>query len=144
MISTTVRRKEIRGRNPKLPAGNNPPAARFAFEDVRRGASELVSEDFVMHNPMEPDFPGGREALKQMCRGYLEAIRDASCSIEDQIAEGDRVVTRWTISGCQSKDLPGMPSKGGCFKISGISINRIADGKIAEEWVNMDAVGMRQ
>ena len=107
-------------------------------------APEMITEDYVTHNPNEPDFPGGREAFKKMCGGYREAIRDTSCTIEDQIAEGDRVVTRWKVSGCQTKDLPGIPSKGGCFNMSGITITRVADGKIAETWVNMDALGMRQ
>lgn len=107
-------------------------------------ASELISEDYVMHNPMAPDFPGGREAFKKLCGGNSEAIRDSSCRIEDQIAEGDRVATRWTVSGCQIKDLPGIPSKGGCFNMSGITISRVANGKVVEEWVSMDALGMRQ
>ena len=111
---------------------------------IENAASEFVSEDYVMHNPMAPDFPGGREAFKEMCGGHADAIRDSSCSIEDQVAEGDRVVTRWTVSGCQTKDLPGIPSKGQCFKIDGITISRVADGKIAEEWVSMDSLGMRQ
>jgi len=51
-------------------------------------------------------------------------------------------VTRWTASGCQTKDLPGIPSKGGCFNVSGIVISRISEGKIAEEWVSMDNLGM--
>ena len=107
-------------------------------------AWELTTEDYKVHDPTQPNFPGGREAHKAMCKGFHEAIRDSSCTIEDQIAEGDRVVTRWTFSGCQTKDLPGMPSKGGCFNVSGITISRVANGKIAEEWVNMDALGMRQ
>jgi steroid delta-isomerase-like uncharacterized protein len=108
------------------------------------GALELISEDYMLHDPTEPNFPGGREAFKEMCGGFFEAIRDSSCTIEDQFAEGDRVVTRWTFSRCQTKDLPGMPSKGKCFNVSGITISRVADDKIAEEWVNMDALGMRQ
>ena len=69
-------------------------------------ASELISEDYMLHDPTNPDFPGGR-AHKEMCKGFSEAMRDTSCSIEDQVAEGDRVVTRWKFSGCQTKDLPG-------------------------------------
>jgi len=106
------------------------------------GAAELLSEDYMLHDPTEPDFPGGREAFKNMCKTFMEGIRDSSCSIEDQFAEGDKVVTRWTASGCQTKDLPGIPSKGGCFNVSGIVISRISEGKIAEEWVSMDNLGM--
>ncbi len=108
------------------------------------GASELVSEDYFLHDPMAPDFPGGREAFKAWCGSYIEAVPDCSCTIEDQIAEGDQVATRWSVSGCQAKDLPGIPSQGGCFNVSGITISRVSDGKIAEEWINLDALGMRE
>jgi len=107
-------------------------------------AVELISEDYMLHDPSMPDFPGGREAHKKMCSAFMEAIRDSSCTIEDQIAEGDKVVTRFTFSGCQVKDLPDMPSKGGCFKVSGVTVSRVADGKIAEEWMYMDELGMRK
>jgi predicted ester cyclase len=79
-----------------------------------------------------------------MCNGFMEAIRDASCTIEDQIAEGDKVVTRFAFSGCQMKDLPEIPSNGGCFNVSGVTISRVADGKIVEEWMYMDELGMRR
>jgi len=106
------------------------------------GAAELITEDYMLHDPMEPNFRGGREAFKEMCGGFFDAVRDFSCDIEDQVGEGDRVATRWTCSGCQTKDLPGIPNKGGCFNMSGITISRVADGKIAEEWVSMDNLGM--
>ena len=107
-------------------------------------AWELVSDDYIMHDPTMPDFHGGREAHKALCQSFSDAMRDTHCTIEDQVAEGDRVVTRWTFSGCQTKDLPELPSKGKCFKVDGITISRVADGKIAEEWVNIDALGMRK
>lgn len=108
------------------------------------GAAELLSEDCMLHDPSQPDFPGGREAFKEMCSGFMESIRDASCTIEDQISEGDKVVTRFTFSGCQMKDLPDIPSKGKCFNVSGMTISRMADGKIVEEWMSMDELGMRR
>jgi steroid delta-isomerase-like uncharacterized protein len=107
-------------------------------------AWEMVSEDYTAHNPMQPNFHGGRDAHKEMCKAFAEAVRDTSCTIEDQFSEGDKVVTRWTFSGCQTKDLPEIPSKGKCFNVSGITISRVANGKIAEEWVNMDDFGMRK
>jgi steroid delta-isomerase-like uncharacterized protein len=128
---------------------NNKEVVRLGFE---RGcnqhdldaALELISEDYMLHDPSNPDFPGGREAHRQMCSAFMEAIRDSSCTIEDQVSEGDKVVTRFTFSGCQVKDLPDLPNKGGCFKVSGITVSRIADGKIAEEWMYMDELGMRK
>jgi steroid delta-isomerase-like uncharacterized protein len=106
-------------------------------------ASELISENYMLHEPTHPDFRGGRDAFKEMCRSYIDAIPDCSCTIDDQVAEGDKVATRWTLSGCQTKDLPGIPSEGRCFRVSGTTISRVSGGKIAEEWVNMDDFGMR-
>ncbi len=105
------------------------------------GAAELVSDNYCLHDPAMPDFPGGREAFKNMCRGGMEGMRDLSVTINDQIAEGNRVATRWTMSGCQTKDFPGIPNKGGCFTVGGITISRVVDGKIAEEWVDWDDQG---
>jgi steroid delta-isomerase-like uncharacterized protein len=127
----------------------NKELVRSCFEKMcvqhdRDAASELISEDYKLHDPLHPDFPGGREAFKDMCKGQSDAFRDIACAIDDQFAEGDRVATRWTVSGCQTKDLPDLPSKGGCFNMSGITISRVSDGKIVEEWVSMDALGMRQ
>ncbi len=128
---------------------DNKELVRLAFErgcnqHDMEGSAEFISEDYMLHDPSQPDFPGGKEAFKQMCSGFMEAIRDSSCTIEDQVAEGAKVVTRFTFSGCQTKDLPDMPSKGGCFNVSGVSIARVADGKIAEEWIFTDDLGMRK
>ena len=51
-------------------------------------AYELISEDYILHDPTNPDFPGGREAHKEMCKSFSEAMRDTSCSIEDQSRGG--------------------------------------------------------
>jgi steroid delta-isomerase-like uncharacterized protein len=104
-------------------------------------AAELVSENYCVHDPAMPGFEGGREAFKKMCGEGMEGMRDFSVTINDQIAEGDRVATRWTMSGCQTKDFPGIPNKGECFKIGGITISKVTDGKIVEEWTDWDDQG---
>jgi predicted ester cyclase len=91
---------------------------------------------------MQPDFSGGVGAYKEAQGRYLKAIRDHRAIIDDLIAEGDRVVTRWTATGVQNADLPGIPDKGGCFKITGITISRVSNGKITEEWQDWDALGL--
>jgi steroid delta-isomerase-like uncharacterized protein len=105
-------------------------------------AAELISDDYCLHDPTRPDFRGGVDAFKEAQGVYLRAIRNHSLTIDDQIAEGDRVVTRWTASGCQTKDLPGIPDKGACFKIGGITISRVSNGKIVEEWQDWDDKGL--
>jgi steroid delta-isomerase-like uncharacterized protein len=105
-------------------------------------AAEFISDNYCLHDPTRPDFRGGVDAFKEAQGVYLEAIHGHTATIDDQIAEGDRVVTRWTATGCQTKDLPGIPDKGECFKIGGITISRLSDGKIVEEWQDWDDRGL--
>lgn len=113
----------------------------FARKDLD-AASEMISENYCLHDPLRPNFSGGRHAFREAHKAYMQGVRDQSFTINDQIAEGDKVVTRWTVTGCQTKDLPGIPFKGGCFKVGGITISRVADGKVMEEWQDWDAMGL--
>ena len=102
---------------------------------------ELVAEDYVDHNP--PPFPGlakGREGLKQAFKIFWEATPGYH-QIEDQIAEGDKVVTRMTSYGKHEKDLPGAPATGNEMKMTSITIHRIANGKLVEKWAEKDVMG---
>ena len=64
--------------------------------------------------------------------------------LEDMIAEGDKVAVRFTLRGTHGGDLMGIPPTGKPVAVTGIDINRIADGKIAERWANFDALGLMQ
>ncbi len=75
---------------------------------------------------------------------YHGAFPDTQITVEDQIAEGDLVVTRWTARGTHQGELMGVPPSSNRATVEGITINRIADGKIAESWANYDALGMMQ
>ena len=102
---------------------------------------ELVAEDYLDHNP--PPFPGlssGREGLKQVFRIFLEATPGYH-QIEEQVAEGDKVVTRLTAFGKHEGDLPGAPRTGNDLKMSSITIHRIENGRLAEKWAEKDVLG---
>ena len=102
---------------------------------------ELVAEDYLDHNP--PPFPGlarGREGVKQIFKTFWEATPGHHC-IEDQIAEGDKVVTRLTSYGKHEGDLPGAPRTGNDLKMTSITIHRIANGKLVEKWAEKDVMG---
>jgi steroid delta-isomerase-like uncharacterized protein len=103
----------------------------------------LVAEDYVNHHP--PPFPGlaeGREGLKQVFQIFLEAT-PGNHVIEDQIAEGDKVVTRLTAHGRHEGDLPGpIPATGNEIHMPAVAIHRIADGKLAEHWSATDELGL--
>ncbi|MFD9367880.1 ester cyclase [Streptomyces sp. NPDC060020] len=105
---------------------------------------ELVAEDYQDHSP--PPFPGftpGREGLKQAFRLFWEAT-PGTHEIEDQIAEGDKVVTRLTARGAHAKDLPGIPATGKPITMTGTVIHRIENGKLAEKWSDKDVLGFLQ
>jgi steroid delta-isomerase-like uncharacterized protein len=105
---------------------------------------ELVAPDFVNHDPSNPDDLRGPEGLKEFVRVYRSAFPDISIRIEDQIAEGDKVVSRWSGSGTQNGKLMGMPASGKQARVTGITIDRLEGGKIIESWNNWDTLGMLQ
>ena len=102
---------------------------------------ELVAEDYLDHSP--PPFPGletGREGVKQAFKIFWEAT-PGHHRIEDQIAEGDKVVTRLTSFGKHEGDLPGAPRTGNDLKTTSVTIHRIASGKLVEKWSEKDMIG---
>ncbi len=106
---------------------------------------ELLIANYVHHDPaLPPEMQGSREAYKQMVSVFVTAFPDLVITIEDVIAEGDKAVCRWAWRGTHQAELMGIPPTGKQVTSSAISIYRIAGGKIAEAWVNFDALGMMQ
>ncbi len=113
---------------------------------VNRGdpavADELVATNLVLRNP--PAVLNSLEEYKTRMAAFHAAFPDGHYTIEDQVAEGDRVVVRWTLRGTQSGEFQGRPATGKTFTVTGISIFQIARGKIQEITVNMDRFGMME
>jgi steroid delta-isomerase-like uncharacterized protein len=105
-------------------------------------AKSMLSENYTLHDPNAPDFEGGPEGWQILQEEYHQAFPDHLLIIEDQIAENDKVVTRWIACGTQRGDLAGIPATNKHIMVSGISITRVENGKIVEEWQNWDQVGM--
>lgn len=103
---------------------------------------ELIDERIVSHDPSEPGPIRGREAYRAAIERYRSAFSGLRIRIDDQIAEGDKVVTRWTATGRHDGDLFGMPATGKDVEFTGIDIDRIENGRIVEEWVNWDTLGL--
>jgi len=104
---------------------------------------ELVSEDVVDHQ--RPDgWPEGREGIKMLVRVWREGFPDMRETIEDLIAEDDRVVGRFTIDATHTGTFLGIPPTGRRIRIGGIDIVRVRDGQIAEFWYAEDALGLYQ
>jgi steroid delta-isomerase-like uncharacterized protein len=119
------------------------------FEEVLDGGNldlvdELFDPQYVLHDPNAPREVCGVEGSKQFVGMFRGAFPDIAHTIEDQIAEGDKVVTRLKAHATQKGELMGIPPTGEEVTIEGISIWRIADGKIKECWFNYDALGLMQ
>jgi steroid delta-isomerase-like uncharacterized protein len=106
---------------------------------------ELVAENFVNHDPaVPPDLPPGREGLKALARFYRSAFPDTQLTVEDQIAEGDRVVSRYTVRGTHQGEFAGVPPTGKQVTVTGITIDRIEGGQIVESWNEFSQLGLLQ
>ena len=108
-------------------------------------AEEVYAPDFVGHDSTLPENLNGVEAAREFAASFRSAFPDLTCTIEDQLAEGDKVVTRWRASGTHEGETEDLgPSTGNRMEITGISIERISEGKVVESWDNYDAMGMMQ
>lgn len=106
---------------------------------------ELTAAGYVGHDPAGPEDVRGAEGAKQFIATYRAAFPDLHIAIEDAIAADDKVVMRWTSTGTHLGELMGLAPTGAHVRVSGISIDRMEDGKIAESWNNWDVLGlMRQ
>jgi steroid delta-isomerase-like uncharacterized protein len=103
---------------------------------------ELVTEDFVDHNPPGSDIAPGREGFKQVFALFRSAFPDMRISVEDQVAESDKVVSRATVSGTHQGDYMGIPATGKSFSMGIVDIFRFEDGKIAGHWGEGDTLEM--
>jgi steroid delta-isomerase-like uncharacterized protein len=106
---------------------------------------EVLAEDFVRHGPnVEGGEVRGREGFKQLVRGFREVFPDLQTPTEAQVAEGDLVVTRWTARGTHRGPFLDVPPSGNQAAIPGVIVDRLAGGKIVEEWAYYDGLGMLQ
>ncbi len=104
---------------------------------------DFYAPDHVDHT-LPPGLPVGPEGTKQAISTMLEGFPDLHITIEDMIAEGDKVVIRFTIHGTQQGTLGGIPPTGKQVDVSTIEITCIAGDKIAEDWGLDDRLGMLQ
>jgi steroid delta-isomerase-like uncharacterized protein len=130
-----------------MSAPENKAVSRRVVEEIFNGgnldlADELYAPDYVLHDPSLPEDLHGPEGLKQYAGMNLGAFPDARVTVEDQIAEGDMVVSRWTATGTHTGELMGIPPTGRYVEVSGITINRFSGGRIAEDWYQSDDLGM--
>ena len=118
--------------------------ARRVFEEVLNGhdldlLDELAAADYLEHDPL-PGQGTGIDGLRDRYQTILHAF-DSRFSVEDLIAEDDKVVLRWTQIGTHVGPILGFPATGRSYRTGGIEIWRVEDGKLAEHWDVVDVFG---
>lgn len=129
-------------------SAENKVLVRRIFEEVWhkgnvKALDEVVAPDLIVHTA-PPGMPPTLEGVKQITVAILNAFSDRRSNLEELIAEGDKVVERWSFSGTHTGDFMGLPPTHKQVTFGGISIIRIIEGKIVEEWDQVDALGMMQ
>jgi steroid delta-isomerase-like uncharacterized protein len=104
--------------------------------------TELLHSDFVSHGAGGLTF--GADKYRAAVIASRLAFPDLRVTVEDQVAEGDKVVTRWTARGTHSAPYFGLPASHRPIVVSAIHIHRVANGKLLEHWEHIDALGVLQ
>lgn len=125
----------------------NQALARRIFEDVwTAGKLDLVDQlfapEFVGHPTGPEDEIRGPGGMKEFIGRMRESFPDLTFTVEDQIAEGETVVTRWSARGTHDGELMGVDPTGRKATITGITIQRFGDGRVLEGWTNWDTLGL--
>ncbi len=131
-----------------MTAEGNKAVIRRLFEEVinpgdLERADELIRADFVEHGPTPGQAPG-LEGFKQVNTMLRAAFPDLRLTVEEMVAEGDRVSVRFTARGTHRGEFWGVPPTANRVAWEVISIVRVAGGKIAERWSQSDALGLKQ
>jgi steroid delta-isomerase-like uncharacterized protein len=103
---------------------------------------ELLAADYVLHDPAH--LVRGPEGFKAYVATFRAAFPDLHATVEDQIAEEDRAAMRFTARGTHKGEFHGIPPTDNQITLSGTNIQGFVDGKIVENWVSLDALGMLQ
>ena len=119
---------------------------RRLFEEPWKGNWDVIDEyaapGYLGHDSAEPEPHRGPEGLRANVQKYVAGFPDGSITVDDQIAEGDRVATRWTGRGTQTGEVAGIAPTGKEVTVSGVTISRLEGGKVVEEWATWDTLGM--
>ncbi len=128
---------------------DNKATTRSFFEEVfNRGnlaiVDEIKSSNYMFHDPGLPEPVRGPEGFKHYLAMFRTAFPDLHSTIEDLLAEGEKVAVRFTFAGTQQGELMGIPPTGKQVTVTAILIARLVNGKFVEGWINYDALGMLQ
>ncbi len=114
----------------------------FKRNDVA-ALEEVTSQDVVYHTA-PPGLSAGIQGYRELMAMYFSSFPDLQITVDDMIAEGDKVVTRFTGRGTHRGDFMGAAPTGKQGEIGGISIIRVTGGKVTDEWDQLDMLGLMQ
>ena len=128
---------------------NKEKARRLLEEAFGQGKLEVIDEvldpNFVCYDPnSESGEVRGADTFKGEIEYFRQAVPDLTYTVEEQVAEGDKVVTRWTVRGTQKGELMGIPPTGKQVTMSGVVVDRLSNGRLLETWIQADTLGMLQ
>jgi steroid delta-isomerase-like uncharacterized protein len=107
-------------------------------------ADDLVDDRYVGHDPSLPEPLRGPQGFKDNVSMFRAAYSDAQITVEDQVAEGAKVASRWTGRGTHDGELMGIAPTGKQVAVAGLTISHLEHGRVVEEWTNWDTLGMLQ
>jgi steroid delta-isomerase-like uncharacterized protein len=132
-----------------ISAQENKAVARREVEEIYAqgnldAAEEIYAPNYVGHDATSGEIRG-IEGAKQFAATFRQAFPDLQPTIEDMVAEGDKVVTRFSARGTHQGETEDFgPPTGNRVEVTGVTIEQFAEGKIVEEWTNYDALGLMQ
>ena len=131
-----------------MSAEDNKALIRRFVDEVQSGGNvglidEICSPEFVNHSA-PPGIPADREGIKIITAMFRRAFPDSYFTVEDMVAEGDKVATRKTFHGTHGGEFMGIPPSGRSVSMGPIDIVRISDGRVVEHWSMGDTLGMMQ
>jgi steroid delta-isomerase-like uncharacterized protein len=127
----------------------NQNAVRRFIDEVWNGRkpelfNEFITPDASSHDPNTPEMGKGPDGYRKVFKLYTNAFPDSRLTIDDLIDAGDKVVHRWTATGTHKGELGGIAPTNRRIEVNGVTIYRFAGGKIAEQWVHWNALGLLQ
>lgn len=130
-----------------METGNKAVISMFVEEVINQGrlerADDLVAADFVELDPL-PGQQQGRDGLKEVIGGIRAAFPDIHWVLDEMVAEGDKVVSRFTWSGTHRGVFFGIPATGKTISVKGVVIDHVVAGKMVDSRMLMDSLSMLQ
>jgi len=135
-----------RRRGSETPTTDAREIVRLVLEEPWKGnwdvIESFVSPDYLGHDPAEDEPVRGPAGVRARIERYLTAFPDGGLSVDDQLADGDRVATRWTARGIQTGEIAGVAATGREITVSGVTVSRLEGDLVVEDWTSWDTLGM--